>query len=256
MATVLTQRCSHFYSAVGELIPLPLKWVSWHLWNCQGIRVVENQAIWHEIIWISSKCISVAWPPANLIFLAQGAFHTRNQILLSIDCISALLQLPNFWTLPRAVRNSSGASIFSKESTEGWVHSVPHRDAQTNGKENFFLWQTWLQCQEGEYMWQEQIHMVGFWTRRSACPVSGQDYDFSYASLYPSLLVVQWAEAQSKGEQEPLSVNSLRHANYLKRLCSPWDWLPQNNVISLPPSRREASFTLLRGSAVPSLLTI
>lgn len=65
--------------------------------------------------------------------------------------------------------------------------------------------------------------MVGLWTRRSTCPVSGLDCDFSYASLYPSLPAVQQAEAQSKGQQELLSVNSLRHANYLKRLCSPWD---------------------------------
>lgn len=50
--------------------------------------------------------------------------------------------------------------------------------------------------------------MVGLWTKRSTCPVSAQDCDFSYASLYPSLLAVQWAEAQSEGEQELLSVNS------------------------------------------------
>lgn len=34
--------------------------------------------------------------------------------------------------------------------------------------------------------------------------------------LHPSLLAVRWAEAQFKGKQELLSVNSPRHANYLK----------------------------------------
>lgn len=38
----------------------------------------------------------------------------------------------------------------------------------------------------------------------------------SATALHPSLLAIRRAEAQFKGEQELLSVNSPRHANYLK----------------------------------------
>lgn len=36
----------------------------------------------------------------------------------------------------------------------------------------------------------------------------------SAVPLHPSLLTIQWAEAQFKGEQELLSVNSPTQANY------------------------------------------
>lgn len=77
MATVLTRRCSHPYFAAGELIPLPSKVSFMTLTKLpfhNGISVVENQAIWLEIVWIRSKRISVAWPSANLNFWGKWLF--------------------------------------------------------------------------------------------------------------------------------------------------------------------------------------
>lgn len=38
----------------------------------------------------------------------------------------------------------------------GWVPSGSYWDAKSDGKENIFLWKTWLRCGEGEHMRQEK----------------------------------------------------------------------------------------------------